>query len=236
MPSATRRISVMVVDAQALFRHGLVRLLEDDDRLEVVAVSAGGHEVSEACVAMSVDVLVTDLEPDSVDGIQLTRTIRALCPLTRVLILTSVVDSRVTAAIASGAVGFLLKDAEPEAIRSAVVAVHLGEHVLCPEAAKWLLDDAPPHHHRLTLRETEVLRLVAGGSRNKDIAQRLHVSDKTARNYVSRVYQKLALRNRSQARLYALQTGIAAQVDRGPMNFSSPSQPPSTGREDGAGP
>jgi len=202
-------ISVMVVDPQALFRSGLVRLLEDDDRVEVVAVASGGRDALEMCAALPVDVMVSDLDLASMDGIGLIEAVRAVSPRTRVLILTAQADARVTPAIVAGAGGFMLKDAEPEAIRSAVVAVHLGEHVLCPEATHRLLDDPPSRQRHLTARETEVLRLLARGSRNGDIAAQLHISDRTVRNYVSRLYRKLAMANRDEVTSYALRTGIA---------------------------
>ena len=96
----------------------------------------------------------------------------------------------------SGAAGFLLKDSEPEAIRSAVVAADLGGQVLCREAAQWLIQDSPDR--RLTRRESDVLRLVAKGAANKEIADLLQLGDKTVRNYVSRLYRKLAIEDRSQ--------------------------------------
>jgi DNA-binding NarL/FixJ family response regulator len=212
-PTLRRRVSVMVVDDQALFRSGLVRLLEDDQRLSVVALSAGGWDVPSACAALSIDVVVTDLELSAIDGIELTRSLREAAPDTRVLILTAVADSRVVLALASGAAGFLLKDADPEAIRSAVVSVFLGDQVLCQEAARWLVEAAnaaggSPTRRRLTRRETEVLRLVATGTPNRAIATHLGVGDKTVRNYVSQLYRKLALRNRTQIAMYARHVGI----------------------------
>jgi DNA-binding NarL/FixJ family response regulator len=212
-PLLNRKVTVMVVDDQALFRSGLVRLLEDDLRLSVVAASAGGLDVAHACAALSVDVVVTDLELSSIDGLELTRSVHEAAPSTRVLILTSVADSRVLPALASGAAGFMLKDANPEAIRSAVVSVFLGDEVLCPEAARWLVEAAysvggATGGRRLTRRETEVLRLVAAGTPNRDIAAHLGVGDKTVRNYVSQLYRKLALHNRTQVAMYARHAGI----------------------------
>jgi DNA-binding NarL/FixJ family response regulator len=202
----------MVTDGQALFRSGLVRILQDDDRFEVVAESAGGPDVPETCAAVPVDVLVTELELGTTDGIELIRRVGAISPTTRVLVLTSVADSRVIPALAAGASGFVLKDAEPDAIRSAIVSVHLGDQVLCSTAAKWLVEavssDGPARERRLTQRETDVVRLMAAGTPNKDIARQLMLSDKTVRNYVSRVYRKLALQNRAQIATYALHNGI----------------------------
>jgi DNA-binding NarL/FixJ family response regulator len=211
-----RKVAVMVVDGQALFRSGLVRLLEDDARLSVVAVSAGGLDVPRTCAALSIDVVVSDLDLSTIDGIELTRSIREAAPDTRVLILTSVTDSRVVPALASGAAGFLLKNANPEAIRSAVVSVFLGDQVLCAEATRWLVgaaygDGGASLRHRLTRRETEVLQLIAAGTPNRDIAAHLGVGDKTVRNYVSQLYRKLALHNRTQIAMYARHSGIAGR-------------------------
>lgn len=215
-PALHRRVSVMVVDDQALFRSGLVRLLEDDGRLSVVAVSSGRRDVPSACAALSIDVVVTDLELSTIDGIELTRSVREAAPGTRVLILTTVADSRVVLALASGAAGFLLKEANPEAIRSAVVSVFLGDQVLCQEASRWLVeaahaDGGSSARRRLTKRETEVLRLLAAGTPNRAIAAHLGVGDKTVRNYVSQLYRKLALHNRTQIAMYARHAGITGR-------------------------
>jgi DNA-binding NarL/FixJ family response regulator len=216
-PLTGPKVQVMVVDDQALFRSGLVRLLEDDGRLQVVAVSPGGPDVPNACAALGIDVVVTELQLALMDGIELTRLVSTTSPTTRVLILTSAVDSRVVLALAAGAAGFLLKDAEPEAIRSAVLSVHLGDQVFCREAARWLVGTAggagaASRYRGLTQRETEVLRMVAHGLPNKGIATSLRVSEKTVRNYVSRLYRKLALRSRSQLATYALQSGITESI------------------------
>jgi DNA-binding NarL/FixJ family response regulator len=201
------RISVMVVDGQAVFRSGLARLLGEDGRLEVVAVSEGGPDVVEVCAAMSVDVVVTDLRLPKMDGIELIRTLATVSPGTRILVVASAADWGVVPAIGAGAAGFLLKDAEPEAIMSAVVAVHLGEQVLCREAINWV--NGKSSLRRLTRRETEVLSMIAEGRGNKEIAERLHLGEKTVRNYVSRVYRKLAVHNRAQIAAYAFHSEVA---------------------------
>lgn len=204
------RISVMVVDSQTLFRAGLARLLADDHRLLVIGVSEGHDELPEMCARMSVDVVVTDIELcEEMNGIELTRLVTSAAPGTRVLLLASRVDWRVIPAMASGAAGFLLKDSDPESIKSAVVAIHLGEKVLCREATEWLIDQAP--NSRLTRREVEVLRLVASGADNSAIAHQLGLNQKTVRNYVSRLYRKLASQSRSQIATYALEVNYDAQ-------------------------
>jgi DNA-binding NarL/FixJ family response regulator len=209
------KVAVLVADSQSLFRSGLVRIFRDDGRFDVVADSADGADVAEICALKHVDVMVTDLQLGATDAIELTRQVALASPSTRVLILTSVADSRVVPALSAGAAGFLLKNAEPEAIVSALVSIYLGDRVLCSEAANWLVGAASNEStggvRRLTRRETEVVRLLAAGAPNKDIARRLDISDKTVRNYVSRVYRKLALRNRAQIATYALHSGIAYQ-------------------------
>lgn len=220
-PTRPGRAAVMVVDNQALFRSGLVRLLEEDARLTVAAISAGAPDVPDVCAALAIDVVITDLELAHLDGIELTRRVSKAAPNARVLILTDLVDSRVLPALASGAVGFMLKDTEPDAIRSAVVSISLGGHVLCQEAARWLVeaaggDKGPRRNHHLTQRETEVLRMVADGAANRDIAEVLNVSDKTVRNYVSQLYRKLSLQNRTQMAMYARHLGIVRPCERFP--------------------
>ena len=197
----------MVVDGQAVFRSGLARLLGEDERLEVVAVSEGEPDVPDLCVEMSIDVVVTDLRLPKVDGIELIRMISAVSPSTKTLVVASAADWGVVPAIGSGAAGFLLKDAEPEAIMSAVVAVHLGEQVLCREAINWVNGKASVR--RLTRRETEVLAMMAEGVGNKEIAERLQLGEKTVRNYVSRVYRKLSVHSRAQIATSAFHSGVA---------------------------
>ena len=214
------RISVMVVDGQAVFRSGLARLLGEDDRLEVVAVSEGGPDVPELCAAMSIDVVVTDLRLPKMDGIELIRMLGVVSPRTRILVVASAADWGVVPAINSGAAGFLLKDAQPEAIMSAVVAVHLGEQVLCREAINWVNGKASVR--RLTRREAEVLGMIAQGVGNKEIAERLQLGEKTVRNYVSRVYRKLAVHNRAQIAAYTFHSDDAGDINRWAARAADP--------------
>ncbi len=126
------------------------------------------------------------------------------------LVLTSNPDWRVRAAMVAGASGVLLKDTSPEATRAAVVSVHLGDQVLCSEAARWVLAEDPSAH--LTQRESDVLRIMAQGANNAEIARRLQLGEKTVRNYVSRLYRKLDLNNRSQFATYFAQTDVAPRT------------------------
>ncbi len=144
----------------------------------------------------SVDVVLIDLELSRADGIDLVRLLSSECPTTKTLVLTSNPDWRVRPAMIAGAAGVLLKDSSPEAIQAAVVSVHLGDQVLCTEAAQWFLGEERPTH--LTQRESDVLRMVAQGANNAEIATQLQLGQKTVRNYVSRLYRKLDLNNRAQ--------------------------------------
>jgi DNA-binding NarL/FixJ family response regulator len=200
----------MVVDTQTLFRSGLARLLSEDPRLLVAGVSDGGAGLPDRCAALSIDVVVTDIQVRDWDAVALTRSIAQVSPKTRVLILASTADWRVLPAMASGVAGFLVKDAEPEAVRSAVISAYLGGQVLCPEASRWLLQGEPDY--RLTRRESDVLRLVAEGAGNREIAERLQLGDKTVRNYVSRLYHKLAMNSRGQITSLAVHA-VAANDD-----------------------
>jgi len=208
----TSKISVIVVAPERLFGFGLARLLGEDEDLDVVAVSDGEPELLGLCIAISADVVLIDLELSRVDGIDLVRLLASECPSTRTLVLTSSPDWRVRPAMIAGAAGVLLKDTSPEAIRAAVHSIHLGDQVLCKEAARWVLGQDPSSH--LTPRESAVLRMVAQGASNAEIAVQLQLGQKTVRNYVSRLYRKLDLHNRAQIARYLPGTDIAPNVSR----------------------
>jgi DNA-binding NarL/FixJ family response regulator len=206
------KISVIVVANELLFRHGLARLLNEDDRLDVIAVSDGEPELLELCKATSVDVVVMDIQLSSTDSIHLVRSIASVCSNTQMLILTSTTDWRVRSAVIAGAAGILLKNTSPQAIRAAVVSVHLGYQVLCNEAVQCVLGETPGT--RLTQRESDVLRMVAQGASNAEIAGELRLGEKTVRNYVSRLYRKLSLSNRAQFTTYAVHAEIEGGLTR----------------------
>ena len=126
------QVSVLVLDTQTLFRFGLVRLLSEDDRILVAGALAGGRDVPDQCASQSIDVVLTDIQVRHWNAVALTRTIAVVAPHTRCWILAAIADWRVIPAMASGAAGFLVKDAEPEAVRSAVVSAHLGTRFSVP--------------------------------------------------------------------------------------------------------
>lgn len=206
------KISVMVVASELLFRLGVARLLSEDDRLDVIAVSDGEPELIELCKATPVDVVVMDIQLSRTDSIDLVRSIASACSHTQTLILTSTTDWRMRPAMIAGAAGILLKDTSPQAMRAAVVSVHLGDQVLCNEAAQWVLSETPSS--RLTQRESDVLRMVARGASNAEIAGELHLGEKTVRNYVSRLYRKLSLSSRAQFTKYAVHAEIEDGLTR----------------------
>ena len=205
------KISVIVVADELLIRLGLAALLSQDDRLDVIGVSDGDPELVELCKATSVDIVVMDVQLSHADGIDLIRSIASSCLFTQIVVLMSTADWRVRPIMNAGAAGILLKDTSPVAITAAVVSAHLGGQVLCSEAARWVLADMPT---RLTHRESDVLHMVAEGANNAEIATRLQLGEKTVRNYVSRLYQKLALNNRAQIAAYALHVDVVSGAGR----------------------
>jgi DNA-binding NarL/FixJ family response regulator len=195
-PVTGAKVSVILVAGERLFGLGLARLLAEDERLQVMEVSQGEPELLGLCIARSVDVVLIDLELSRTDGIELVRVLASECPTTKTLILTSHPDWRVRPAMIAGAAGVLLKDSSPEAIRAALISVHLGDQVLCSGAAQWFLSEE--HSAHLTRRESDVLKRVAQGANNAEIATQLQLGQKTVRNYVSRLYRKLDVNNRAQ--------------------------------------
>jgi DNA-binding NarL/FixJ family response regulator len=212
-------ISVIVVAAERLFRLGLARLLNEDERIDVIEVSDGDEGLVELCAASPVDVVLVDLEVSRADGVELIRQLSLRCPGSLTLALTSNIDWRVRPTMLAGAAGVLHKDTSPEAIGAAVVSVHLGHHVLSHEASRWALGDEPSTH--LTQRESDVLRMVARGASNAEIAMELQLGQKTVRNYVSRLYRKLELTNRAQIATYLARTDSVRAPDLADVSFDA---------------
>jgi DNA-binding NarL/FixJ family response regulator len=205
------KISVVVVADALLLRLGLARLLSEDERLDVIAVSDGESELLELCRTTPVDVVVMDMKLSMADSVDLVRSIAAVTTNTQTLVLTSTTDWRVRSIMMAGAAGILLKDSSPQAISAAVVSVHHGDRVFCSEAARWFLGDA--HKIRLTQRESDVLRMVAQGATNTQIAAQLGLGEKTVRNYVSRLYRKLSLSSRAEFAGTVVHADISAEGD-----------------------
>lgn len=215
MSVVAKAARVLVVDDQTLFRTGLVSLLAEDGRVEVVGQAVDGAEAVKQAGKLKPDVVLMDIKMPNVDGIEATRQIIELVPGIKVLILTTFeTDSQVIQALKAGASGYVLKDSSAPAIISSIVAVMSGERVMASAVANRVLEmltgTATPKefYDGLTNREIEILKLLANGMANKQIAYRLKISEKTVRNHVSNMYEKLGIYDRSQAVLYAVKKGL----------------------------
>jgi DNA-binding NarL/FixJ family response regulator len=209
----SRRIRVVLADDHAVVRRGLAGLVESTDDLEVVGVAKDGSEAVDLVREHRPDVAVMDLQMPVLDGVEATRSIVAAQTGTEVLVLTSFSDhARIDAAIEAGAVGYLLKDAEPEVLLDGIRAVARGESPLDPRAARRLLSrasrgaDTPAtatDATELSPREAQVLRLVVEGLLNKQIAGRLGITERTVKAHLTSAYQRIGVADRTQAALWA---------------------------------
>ena len=203
-------IRVAIADDHHVIRVGLEQLLATFDDVETVGAAPGGAEAIELCATERPDVLLLDLSMPEVDGIEVTRRTREASPETQIVVFTSFSDrERIVEALDAGAVGYLLKDAEPQEIHAAIRAAARGESPLAPKAAAALLADrrARPQAPELSPREREVLRLVVEGLANKQIARRLGISEKTVKGHLTNLFQRIDVRDRTQAALWAERTG-----------------------------
>lgn len=215
---AQTNIRVLIVDDQAIVRKGTMALLTEVEGITVVGEAANGQAAVEQAAILQPDVILMDLVMPHLDGIEATRQITARQPQIRVLALTSfATDDKIFPAIKAGALGYMLKDCEPEELVRAIRQVYRGEPSLDPNIARKVLAELrhPATHEPtiaepLTQRELEVLRLVARGLENDVIADRLGVTEVTVRTHVSHILDKLHLANRVQATLYALREGLTS--------------------------
>jgi NarL family two-component system response regulator LiaR len=213
--SSESRVRVLIVDDHAIVRKGIRALLSEADGFEVVGEADNGQEAVLRAEECSPDVILMDLLMPVMDGIEATRQITSRQPEARVLVLTSfAADNKVFPAIKAGASGYLLKDSSPDELVRAIRQVHRGEPSLHPTIARKLLQEVAhpaelqPAPEALTAREMMVLRLIAQGLSNQEIADRLVVSEPTVRAHVSRILSKLHLASRTQAALYAVREGL----------------------------
>jgi DNA-binding NarL/FixJ family response regulator len=211
-------IRVLIADDQELVRTGFRVILNAEPDLEVVGEAGDGREAIEAAAALRPDVVLMDIRMPNLDGIEATRRIAAAPGSPRVLILTTFdLDEYVYEALRAGASGFLLKDAGADELLRAVRVIAGGEALLAPSITRRLIEDyaqRPPRRGQpaqlaeLTPRELEVLRLVARGLSNADIARELVVGDATVKTHVARIFSKLDLHDRAQAVVLAYETGL----------------------------
>jgi len=209
---------ILIADDQALVRVGLRKILEAEPELTVVAEAADGEDAVGAARRERPDVVLMDIRMPVLDGIEATRRIVAARPATSVLVLTTFgLDTYVFAALRAGASGFMLKDAPPEELIAAVRIVASGEALLAPAVTRSVVEEfarqpagapRPPSLDELTPREREVLDLLARGLSNPEICAELVISEATAKTHVARILQKLGLRDRVQAVIYAYENGV----------------------------
>jgi NarL family two-component system response regulator LiaR len=204
---------VLITDDHGVVRQGLRMFLSLDPDFEVVGEASNGEEALAMARDLGPDVVLMDLLMPVMDGISATEKIRAELPEVEVIALTSVLeDASVTGAVRAGAIGYLLKDTDSEELSRAIKAAAEGRVHLAPEAAARLIREvrAPDSPEALTDRETEVLRFLARGKANKQIASSLYVSEKTVKAHVSSILMKLGVQSRTQAALYAVRTGLVS--------------------------
>ena len=214
-------IRVLIVDDHAIVRKGISALFAHVEDIEVVGEAGDGQQAVEQSAEIQPDVVIMDLVMPKMDGISATYQITDQQPEVRIIALTSfATDDKVFPAIKAGALGYILKDSEPEELIQAVRQVYRGEPALHPSIARKVLMElnrpthGPPTPDPLTEREVEVLRLVAHGHSNQKIADKLAIEEVTVRTHVSHILSKLQLANRVQATLYALREGLTTLDDQ----------------------
>jgi DNA-binding NarL/FixJ family response regulator len=215
---ATDQLRVMLVDDHDLFRTGLRNLLEEQG-VQIVAEASEGSAALSLVRELAPDVVVMDLNMPGMNGIEATREITRQAPLTRVVVLTiSDEDDDVIDAILAGACGYLLKDSSIQDLMQGIRAASVGEALISPHIAAKVLQrlrassvdsETVAQGPELSDRETQVLRLIANGKDNAEIAQDLHISPKTVKNHISNILMKLQIENRIQAAVYAVRRGLA---------------------------
>ncbi len=213
--TATRTARVLIADDQTLFRSGLARLLEVDDRVSVVGEAVDGLDAVKLAATLKPDVVLMDIKMPNLDGIEAARRIISDNPKVKVLMLTTFeADNHVIQALKAGASGYVLKDSQASAIVSSIIAVVAGERVMASAVANRVLEmltgatTPKEFYDGLTAREVEILKMLATGMANKQIAYKLKISEKTVRNHVSNMYEKLDIYDRAQAVLYAVRKGL----------------------------
>jgi DNA-binding NarL/FixJ family response regulator len=208
-------IKVAIVDDQRLFVDGLARILGIQPDMVVVGRAHTGEEAVELCLRAEPDIVLMDLSMPGMGGISATRKILSLLPRTQVLILTVHTDDvNLFQAIKAGAQGYILKDCTPEDLTSAIRSVHAGDTITSPDTAKKMITTFEGIRANteltptLTERELEVIKALAQGKSNKEIARDLDISEKTVRNHASNIYKKLHIFDRTQAVIYAVRHGL----------------------------
>lgn len=208
-------IKVLIADDHSVVRKGIRALLETEPGIRVVGEAEDGEDALHKALALRPDVILMDLVMPKLDGVKATHEVRERLPTAKVLVLTSFAeDRRIRAAIEAGALGYLLKDSSPQDLVRAIREVARGGSALHPKVAQRLIRQLQGPREKsvregLTERETRVLKLIARGLSNREVARELSISEPTVRTHVSNILRKLHLKSRTQAALYALKEGLA---------------------------
>lgn len=211
-------IRILIADDHAVVRQGLRMFLTLDEDFEIIGEATNGAEAVNLARELQPDVVLMDLLMPVKDGITAIGEIRREMPDVEVIALTSVLeDASVVGAVKAGAIGYLLKDTQSDELRRAIKAAAEGQVQLSPQAAARLMREVrtPESPETLTDRETEVLRLLAGGYANKEIARELVIGEKTVKTHVSNILAKLGVQSRTQAALYAVRIGLVPAPPEG---------------------
>ena len=206
-------IRLLIADDHSIVRQGLSMFLGVDPEIEIIAEARDGAEAYNLALQLRPDVVLMDLLMPVMDGISATAAIRRELPETEVLALTSVLeDGSVIEAVRAGAIGYLLKDTEANELRQAIKSAAAGQVQLSPQVAARLLQEVrtpDQNHPKFTERELDVLRLLAEGKSNREIAQSLNIGEQTVKTHVSHILNKLGVPSRTLAALYAIRIGLA---------------------------
>jgi NarL family two-component system response regulator LiaR len=224
-------IQVLLVDDHAMVRKGMTALLNEYEDIQVIGEAANGLKAIELIERLEPDVVLMDLSMPVMDGIEAIKRIIAIRPEQRIIVLTSYTgDDKLFPAIKAGAVGYLIKDAQPEELVESIRNVHAGEPSLDPTIAWRILrgmsgaESTKRSTADLSEREIEVLRLLAQGKTDQEIAKQLVLTDVTIRTHISRILSKLGLKNRVQAALYSIRSGLVSLEDTDDI-FADPDRP-----------
>jgi DNA-binding NarL/FixJ family response regulator len=197
-------IGVLIVDDHPLVRAGLAGLVGAAEGLRVLGQASSGEEALALAPGLAPDVVLMDLSMPGMDGIEATARLREVLPTTRVVVLTSFDDrARVLAALRAGAQGYQLKDADPESVLAAIRSAAAGDAPLDPRAARALLPGAGPGGPGLSVREEQVLRLIASGFTNRRIAHELGIAERTVKVHAGHAFTRIGVRDRTSAALWA---------------------------------
>jgi len=213
-------ITILLVDDHALVRSGVRAYLETHPELEVVAEASSGEEAVQLAIEHAPDVVLMDLVMPAMDGVEATRRVREVSPRSQVVVLTSFhEDTNIFPAIKAGAISYLLKDIGPAELAEAIRAAARGEAILDPKVAVRLMQElrgnrtqAVNPYTELSEREQEVLRLIAEGMSNAEMAEKLVLSEKTVKSHVSNILNKLHLADRTQAAVFAWREGVVRKA------------------------